>query len=111
MPDIQIHEDHGGGLGFPEGPVWMADGSVILGEISGKKVTRVAPDGTKPKSARPAAARTVSPPAPTARSMSATMAARSTRRRELPVDRPRRRLQRRFDPAHRPEDRRDAHAL
>ena len=35
------------GLGFPEGPVWMADGSVILGEISGKKVTRVAPDGTK----------------------------------------------------------------
>ncbi len=35
------------GLGFPEGPVWMADGSVILGEISGKKVSRVAPDGTK----------------------------------------------------------------
>ncbi|HEX3863316.1 MAG TPA: SMP-30/gluconolactonase/LRE family protein [Stellaceae bacterium] len=34
-------------LGFPEGPVWMADGSVILGEISGKKVTRVAPDGSK----------------------------------------------------------------
>jgi gluconolactonase len=34
-------------LGFPEGPVWMADGSVILGEISGHKVTRVAPDGTK----------------------------------------------------------------
>jgi gluconolactonase len=35
------------GLGFPEGPVWMADGSVILGEISGRKVTRVAPDGAK----------------------------------------------------------------
>jgi gluconolactonase len=34
-------------LGFPEGPVWMEDGSVILGEISGKKVTRVAADGTK----------------------------------------------------------------
>src|SRR3954467_6445302 len=34
-------------LGFPEGPVWMADGSVILGEISGKKVTRVAADGSK----------------------------------------------------------------
>ncbi len=34
-------------LGFPEGPVWMADGSVILGEISGKKVTRVAPGGAK----------------------------------------------------------------
>src|SRR5580658_8258371 len=34
-------------LGFPEGPVWMADGSVILGEISGRKVTRVAADGSK----------------------------------------------------------------
>lgn len=35
------------GLGFPEGPVWMQDGSVILGEISGAKVTRVASDGSK----------------------------------------------------------------
>jgi gluconolactonase len=34
-------------LGFPEGPVAMADGSVILGEISASKVTRIAPDGTK----------------------------------------------------------------
>ena len=44
MPDIKIMAT---GLGFPEGPVWMADGSVILGEISGKKVTRVAADGAK----------------------------------------------------------------
>src|SRR5579862_3991191 len=44
MADIRIIAS---GLGFPEGPVWMADGSVILGEISGKKVTRVAPDGKK----------------------------------------------------------------
>jgi len=44
MPDVKIMAS---GLGFPEGPVWMADGSVILGEISGKKVTRVAPDGSK----------------------------------------------------------------
>src|SRR5579871_3479740 len=44
MPDIRILAS---GLGFPEGPVWMADGSVILGEISGKKVTRVARDGSK----------------------------------------------------------------
>jgi len=44
MPDIRIIAR---GLGFPEGPVWMADGSVILGEISGAKVTRVAPDGGK----------------------------------------------------------------
>jgi gluconolactonase len=44
MPDVKIIAS---GLGFPEGPVWMADGSVILGEISGRKVTRVAPDGSK----------------------------------------------------------------
>ena len=35
------------GLEFPEGPVAMADGSVILGEIKGKRVTRIAPDGSK----------------------------------------------------------------
>ena len=46
MPDSDIRII-ATGLGFPEGPVWMADGSVILGEISGKKVTRVAPDGAK----------------------------------------------------------------
>jgi hypothetical protein len=33
------------GLRFPEGPVAIADGSVILGEIAGSAVTRVAPDG------------------------------------------------------------------
>src|SRR5262249_61621291 len=44
MPDIKILVRD---LGFPEGPVWMADGSVILGEISGRKVTRVMPDGSK----------------------------------------------------------------
>ncbi|HTZ37191.1 MAG TPA: SMP-30/gluconolactonase/LRE family protein [Stellaceae bacterium] len=44
MSDIRILA---GELGFPEGPVWMADGAVILGEISGSKVTRVAPDGSK----------------------------------------------------------------
>ena len=35
------------GLRFPEGPVAMADGSVILGEIAGGAVTRIAPDGAK----------------------------------------------------------------
>src|SRR5579864_3690796 len=44
MADIRILATD---LGFPEGPVAMADGSVILGEISGSKVTRVAADGTK----------------------------------------------------------------
>ena len=35
------------GLRFPEGPIAMADGSVILTEIEGARLTRVAPDGTK----------------------------------------------------------------
>lgn len=33
------------GLLFPEGPVIMADGSVILTEIEGRRVSRVTPDG------------------------------------------------------------------
>jgi gluconolactonase len=33
------------GLGFPEGPVAMPDGSVLLGEIVGGRLTRVSPDG------------------------------------------------------------------
>jgi gluconolactonase len=44
MADLRMVAD---GLGFPEGPVAMADGSVILGEISGARVTRVLPDGRK----------------------------------------------------------------
>jgi gluconolactonase len=35
------------GLRFPEGPVWMADGSVIVTEMFGRCLTRVAPDGSK----------------------------------------------------------------
>lgn len=35
------------GLKFPEGPVAMADGSVIVVEMFGPRVTRVLPDGTK----------------------------------------------------------------
>ena len=44
MSDIKVVASD---LGFPEGPVAMADGSVILGEISGSKVTRIAADGSK----------------------------------------------------------------
>ena len=33
------------GLGFPEGPVAMADGSVVLTEISRSTLSRVTPDG------------------------------------------------------------------
>ncbi|ODU54572.1 MAG: hypothetical protein ABS99_09080 [Acetobacteraceae bacterium SCN 69-10] len=34
------------GLRFPEGPVWLADGSVALVEIARGTVSVVAPDGT-----------------------------------------------------------------
>ena len=43
MSDVRILAT---GLRFPEGPVVMPDGSVVLGEIAGSAVTRVAPDGT-----------------------------------------------------------------
>ena len=33
------------GLKFPEGPIAMADGSVILTEIAGQRLTRITPDG------------------------------------------------------------------
>lgn len=35
------------GLRFPEGPVAMADGSVIVAEMFGQCITRVRPDGSK----------------------------------------------------------------
>ncbi len=34
------------GLGFPEGPIAMPDGSVLVVEIAGRRLTRVRPDGT-----------------------------------------------------------------
>ena len=44
--DFQLVTD---GLEFPEGPIAMADGSVILTEIKGQRLTRVYPDGRKQK--------------------------------------------------------------
>ena len=41
------------GLRFPEGPVAMPDGSVLVVEIAGRCVTRVRPDGAKDIVARP----------------------------------------------------------
>ena len=35
------------GLQFPEGPVALADGSVVLVEIAAGAVTRIAPDGRR----------------------------------------------------------------
>lgn len=41
------------GLRFPEGPIAMEDGSVVLVEIAAGKVTRVTPDGTVETVAEP----------------------------------------------------------
>lgn len=41
------------GLRFPEGPVAMDDGSIILVEIAAGRITRVQPDGTKETVAEP----------------------------------------------------------
>ncbi|MEM7023051.1 MAG: SMP-30/gluconolactonase/LRE family protein [Pseudomonadota bacterium] len=41
------------GLAFPEGPVAMPDGSVVLVEIGAGAITRVFPDGSKQTMARP----------------------------------------------------------
>jgi gluconolactonase len=35
------------GLAFPEGPIALADGSVIVVEIAGGRLTRISPDGKK----------------------------------------------------------------
>lgn len=41
------------GLDFPEGPVAMSDGSVIVTELFAGRITKVAPDGTKTTVAEP----------------------------------------------------------
>lgn len=35
------------GLGFPEGPVWLSDGSVLVVEIAAQRLTRVGSDGSR----------------------------------------------------------------
>ena len=47
MPELRNVELITDGLAFPEGPVAMADGSVIVVELNGGRITRVLPDGTK----------------------------------------------------------------
>lgn len=44
QPEVREVAD---GLFFPEGPVWLPDGSVLVTELGGACVTKVAPDGTK----------------------------------------------------------------
>jgi gluconolactonase len=43
-PEIKVLAS---GLRFPEGPVWMPDGSIILVEIEARRLTRIGPDGSK----------------------------------------------------------------
>lgn len=50
MPDFTLVTD---GLRFPEGPVMMPDGSIVLVEIEAGRITRVQPDGTKSTVAEP----------------------------------------------------------
>ena len=45
MTDIYPHSIVAEGLAFPEGPVWMEDGSVVVVEIMAGRITRVHPDG------------------------------------------------------------------
>ena len=111
MPDSDIRII-ATGLGFPEGPVWMADGSVILGEISGKKVTRVAPDGSKTEIGKAGGGPNGVATGPDgALYVCNNGGAVYETTPELSVDRAGARLQERLDPAHRPEDRRDPHPL
>ena len=49
MKNVRLVTD---GLGFPEGPVALSDGSVVVVEIKTGNLTRVAPDGTKDVVAR-----------------------------------------------------------
>ena len=44
MPDVRIVASN---FGFPEGPVVMPDGAVILTEIAGRCCTRIGPDGAR----------------------------------------------------------------
>src|SRR5258707_9365636 len=44
MPNVRVLATD---LEFPEGPVVMPDGSVVLVEIRGRRLTRVWPDGRK----------------------------------------------------------------
>ena len=66
------------GLQFPEGPVAMPDGSVLVVEIARRCVTRVQPDGTKTIVATPGAGRTGWRSVPTANATCATTAASSS---------------------------------
>ena len=65
------------GLEFPEGPIAMPDGSVVLVEMRGERITRVHADGTTKTVAEFRVVRTVPPSDQTVRSTCATTGGRS----------------------------------
>ena len=106
MAEIRIIAD---GLRFPEGPVAMADGSVVLGEIAGAAGHPRRPRRRQDRrSAMPAAVRTVVAHRPRRRALCLQQwRRRYTRHGELSVDRAgARTISGGYDPAHRPADRR-----
>jgi gluconolactonase len=50
MAEFELVAD---GLRFPEGPVWLPDGSIVLVEIAAGRITRVRPGGSKETVAEP----------------------------------------------------------
>ena len=52
MAAVELNE-LASGFEFPEGPVYMPDGSIVLVEIAGRRVTRVSADGDKDVVAEP----------------------------------------------------------
>jgi gluconolactonase len=53
MPTTPVWHELASGLAFPEGPVWLPDGSVIVVEIQAGRVARIGADGTKSIVAEP----------------------------------------------------------
>ena len=50
MAEFELVAD---GLRFPEGPVWLPDGRIVLVEIAAGRITQVRPDGSKETVAEP----------------------------------------------------------
>ena len=64
-----------GGLAFPEGPVCLPDGSLIIVELAAGTISRITPDGKKHLIAKPGGSPNGAAIGPMAISMSATPAA------------------------------------
>ena len=108
MADVRVMAT---GLRFPEGPVAMADGSVILGEIAGGAVTRVAPDGSKSPIGSAGGGPNGLARGPDGALYLCNNGGNEYAARRVSVDRAGQGLPMRLHPAHRSAHRRDAHSL